>query len=115
MTQQRRILWNREYNFQGENITRWYFLIVNGKREITGIRKKIYEELRPVDNVENISTSRVKSTESLYYDLFRLESPTSRFNNPLGVYSGKWKKERSLYTRETESSLLNIIEREGLA
>nr|MBA4404999.1 hypothetical protein [Nanoarchaeum sp.] len=115
MTQQRRILWNREYNFQGENVTRWYFLIVNAQREITGIRKKIYEGLAPVDNIEDLDKSRVKSTEGLYYDLFRLESPKPRFNNPLGIYNGKWKRERSLYTRETDLSLLNILEREGLA
>lgn len=115
MIQQRRILWNREYNFKGENITRWYFLLVNGTREITNIRKKIYEELAPTDNIEDLDKNRVKPSEGLYYVLFRLESPKHRFNNPLRVYDGKWKRERSLYTRETDISLLNIIEREGLA
>jgi len=115
MTQQRRILWNKEYNFQGENITRWYFLIVNAKREIKYIRNRIYEHLSMVDNIEELASGSIPNIKGINYNLFRLDSERSEIENLRLIYDGKWKRERSLYTRETDISLLNIIEREGLA
>lgn len=115
MKLERKIYWNREFNYPGEDVTSWYFLIVNKPREIKRIKTRIYEALAPTDNQENLDSNLIPGSDGLHYDLFKLESPRCGFKDPKKVYNGRWKRERRLCTRQESSTLLNIIEQEGLA
>ncbi len=113
--QQRRIHWNVEGVYSGEDIFRWYFLIVNKPLEIEKIKYRIFEDLAPIMNLEDLDKNLVPRTGGLHYDLFRIESSRKRFGKPLSeIYRGRWVRDRRLYTRKDSVSLYNIIEREGL-
>ncbi len=111
--QERRIHYNRLTEHAPENIFSWYFLIVNEPREIERIKQRIYEVLRPSGEPQTFDSRCIQGTNGLQFELFYLESPVSEIERDK-IYKGKWCRDRRLYTRKTNLSLLSILEQEDL-
>ncbi|MFA4953547.1 MAG: hypothetical protein WC584_04960 [Candidatus Pacearchaeota archaeon] len=112
--QERRLHYNMAAETPPENIFLWYFLIINESREIERIKQRMFEELKPVHEEIPFDNGNIGNSHGLRYSLFCLKSSRNEMDFSQ-VYSGRLIKDRRLYWRESNFSLLNVLEQEGIS
>jgi len=110
--QERRLHYNRVAEDSPENIFSWYFLIVNEPREMERIKQRMYEALKPHEQI-NFDKGNIDNSHGLKYALFCIKSSVCNLDFSQ-VYSGKIIKDRRLYSRESSVSLLSVLEQEEI-
>ncbi len=79
---------------------RWTFIIVNEPREIDRIKERIYREMAPVSDLNEIGEDLIPGTSGLHYRIFSFSSEKGEIGNKEKIYkSDKFKQDRDL--RET--------------
>jgi DICT domain-containing protein len=88
----------------------WYFLIINDRQQTEQIVQKIYESLRPVDNVQKRTEGKVPGTR-LKYSLHTLLSPIGPHIAHLSkLQTGKIRRDKRLYERVKQDGLPNFVD-----
>jgi hypothetical protein len=105
---ERQVLWYKASKSNPE-MHIWNFLIVNEQREIDGIKQKLYGQLEPIVEEKPIDKGRVGDSD-LFYDLFRLETPTNHMNFS-EVYLGKIRWDRRLQPRRDKNGWSSLIDK----
>ena len=111
--QERRLHYNMVAESPPENIFSWYFLIVNELTELKRITQRMYNKLKPVHERIDFDNGNVGNSHGLKYSLFCLRSSVCELDFSQ-IYNGKIIKDRRLYSRGSNISLLNVLEQEGL-
>jgi hypothetical protein len=96
---QRQIRYNMKTD-PGEQISmrhRWVFLVINDPRETERIKQKIYTELAPVDDLNEIDSGLIRNSRGLHYSLFALSSEKGKIESPESIYrSSNFRRDRNL-------------------
>ena len=88
----------------------WFFLIVNGKKEICDISDRIYDLLEPIEEEGLTLDGKVNSDDGLFYTLIQFESKKSVEKSEIKrVYQGRVLLDRNLYYGKEPDRLGNYI------
>lgn len=96
------------YNFKtdtGEQTRcryRWTFFILNEPREINRIRERIFQTLKPVDELNDIDDVAIPNSRGLHYHIFSFSTDKAQINGLENIYSSEdFKKDRDLWERDS--------------
>ncbi len=79
---------------------RWTFMVINEPREIERIIERIYEQLRPIDELKNNYEGLLPNSNGLYYKFFSFSTDKSTIPYPNKIYDSKnFRKDRNLMER----------------
>ncbi|MFZ1970940.1 MAG: hypothetical protein WAU65_02040 [Candidatus Nanoarchaeia archaeon] len=79
---------------------RWTFLIINTPDEISRIRERIYQQLKPM-NHRSLDEGLIVSSGGIHYDFFSFSSERGAIPEPSKIFrSNKLRKDRNLYERD---------------
>ena len=110
----RQLRWNMEINTgeQERMRYRYVFAIINEKREIERISKRIFEQLAPVDLLNPICDYSDKGWNGIHCRVFALSSEVGRIEHPKLIYDSPdyFKQDRDL-AEKTEIELIPWLER----
>jgi hypothetical protein len=112
MTLERQIL----YNFKTSKVEqdrlphRWTFVIVNTPYNIEEIKQKIYENLQPVDDLNEIGDYPLKGTNGLHCVCFSISSSKSEIEREAVYNSLNFREDRRVKEMK-ESDFSDFVER----
>jgi len=91
---------------------RWIFAILNSATEIRRIREKIFEQLSPLSDLDEIIDYLVPHSRGIHCNIFAFSSEREHIESPLDIYANKkqFKKDRDL-TEKIEFDMIPYIER----
>lgn len=91
----------------------WYFLVVEDKKEIEIIRKKICDGLNVPDVDCIVKEGIVENSHGLRYLIFSLQSPRDAIDFS-SFYNEKTIRDARLYLQESKTNLLSVLEQEEI-
>jgi len=89
----------------------WNFLIINEPREIKTIRGKIFDQLRPLEELKSIDSCLIPNSQGIHYDLFSIYSsvPESKVDFSQ-IYIGFVRRDRNLQPKKSPSGWNGLID-----
>jgi hypothetical protein len=78
---------------------RWTFLVINEPREIDRIREKLYREMAPIVDLNELDKGLVRNSNGLHYNFFAFSTDKGRIEHPEKIYdvdSVRFSKDRGL-------------------
>lgn len=82
---------------------RWTFFVVNEPREVKRIKERVYSQLGPIMNLNDLDSGLVKGSGGLHYDFFSFSTDKADIEDKTKIYSSKrFRKDRDLWERSLE-------------